>query len=654
MKKQLFFFVLFLFGITSIQAQQKFFFKEDFEKGQYPAKWKKKSVAKDGGWKIAKAVDVKSANFDFKGNTTYFASTNDDKCNCDKSSDVLITAPINLKGATTVHLGMKAFFLGFHGFDSLGTVVPEKAFVQASNDAGATWKTLNPIETTANVDTIIASGNIKWEKRAFDLTPYNQDTAVLLAFNYGDGGLDFFGLAIDDVEIYEPLAIEASYRSAALNEYTLKTKPTTIKGKLFNFGSTPITDIEMSYTVAGKKETQTITGLNIASLEKGEITHPTPYNYIESGKIQFDVTINKINGVLATNSDTLRTTVLSKSGYRKPVFEEATGTWCTWCPRGAVFMDSIAHVYKDEFIGVAVHNNDPMRVSAYNLGLTSTPGFGGFPSIVGDRKRIIDPYGIFNLYEDRKAALTPFDVSHTVVYDSISRKATVVVTTKSYTNSTGVDFRMNVVLTEDNVKGTSSSYAQVNAYSGGVNGVMGGFELLPNPVPASKMHYNFVGRALLGDYIGTANSIPSTIKDGDVYTYTYTYTVPATMNPKQMKVISMVLNNKDGSVMNGNIRTLLNSASVGVEEFFNPLSFNVYPNPMQNEASIELNLEKTTNVNVRVFNLLGQTVALQEYGQLSGFQKLAFSTQHLTNGTYLLFVKTDNGLATRKITVFRE
>ncbi|MEY4905374.1 MAG: hypothetical protein RLZZ292_3189 [Bacteroidota bacterium] len=654
MKKQLFLSLLFLCGILAAQAQQKFFFKEDFEKGQYPAKWKKKSVAKDGGWKIAQAADVKSASFDFKGNTTYFASTNDDKCNCDKSNDVLITAPINLKGATTVHLAMKAFFLGFHALDSVGTIVPEKAFVQASTDAGATWKTLNAIETTANVDTVVASGNIKWGKRAFDLTPYNKDTAVLISFNYQDSGVDFFGLAIDDVEIYEPLPIEAGYRSTALTEYTLKAKPTTIKGKLFNFGSAPITDVEMSYTIAGKKETQKITGLNIPSLEKAEIVHPTLYNYAASGKVQFDVTIDKINGTVSTNSDTLRTTVLSKSGYRKPVFEEATGTWCTWCPRGAVFMDSIASIYKEEFIGVAVHNNDPMRVAPYNLGLTSTPGFGGFPSIIGDRKRIVDPYGIFYLYEDRKAALTPFDVSHTVAFDSISRKATIVVTAKSYTNMTGVDFRINAVLTEDNVKGTISGYNQVNAYSGGANGVMGGFELLPNPVPASKMHYNFVGRALLGDYVGTANSIPNAIKDGDVYTHTYTYTVPATMNVKNMKVVSLVLNNKDGSVMNGNIRTLLNATSVGVAEFFDNLSLNVYPNPMQNEATIELNTENTTNVNIRIFNLLGQTVALQDYGKLSGFQKLSLSTNHLTNGTYFLFVKTDNGLASRKIIIFKE
>lgn len=31
---------------------------------------------------------------------------------------------------------------------------------------------------------------------------------------------------------------------------------------------------------------------------------------------------------------------------------------------------------------------------------------------------------------------------------------------------------------------------------------MGGFELLPNPVPAAKMTYNHVARAILGGWAG--------------------------------------------------------------------------------------------------------------------------------------------------------
>lgn len=40
------------------------------------------------------------------------------------------------------------------------------------------------------------------------------------------------------------------------------------------------------------------------------------------------------------------------------------------------------------------------------------------------------------------------------------------------------DFNINLVLTEDGVKGTTSAYNQSNAYAGGTNGIMGGFELL--------------------------------------------------------------------------------------------------------------------------------------------------------------------------------
>lgn len=66
--------------------------------------------------------------------------------------------------------------------------------------------------------------------------------------------------------------------------------------------------------------------------------------------------------------------------------EEATGTWCTWCPRGAVFMAKMKEDYPDDFIGIAVHNQDPMTLTSYNTGLTNLPGFSGFPSVVVRRQ----------------------------------------------------------------------------------------------------------------------------------------------------------------------------------------------------------------------------------------------------------------------------
>ena len=55
-----------------------------------------------------------------------------------------------------------------------------------------------------------------------------------------------------------------------------------------------------------------------------------------------------------------------------------------------------------------------------------------------------------------------------------------------------------MALTEDGVRRVmTSGYNQVNAYAGNALGPMGGFESLPNPVPAAQMVYDHVARVLL-------------------------------------------------------------------------------------------------------------------------------------------------------------
>ena len=84
-----------------------------------------------------------------------------------------------------------------------------------------------------------------------------------------------------------------------------------------------------------------------------------------------------------------------------------------------------------------------------------------------------------------------------------------------------------MILTEDGVTGTSSDYAQANAYANNANGPMGGYENLPNPVPASQMVYDHVGRAIPTGYDGVAGSIPANVVSNEVNVYNVEYAVPA-------------------------------------------------------------------------------------------------------------------------------
>ncbi|MBL7832200.1 MAG: hypothetical protein JNK41_14330, partial [Saprospiraceae bacterium] len=180
------------------------------------------------------------------------------------------------------------------------------------------------------------------------------------------------------------------------------------------------------------------------------------------------------------------------------VVEEATGTWCGFCVRGAVYMDQLTEKYGDDFVGIAVHNgtNDPMVVPTYDQGTTNFPNFSGFPSAIVARKHLVSPEDIETPFLQEAAIAPTVDLTATATYDKVTRE--LVVNLSSTTTKNYVAPKFFIALIEDGVTGTSAGYNQSNYYSGGSLGPMGGFENLPNPVPANQMVYNHVARALFG------------------------------------------------------------------------------------------------------------------------------------------------------------
>ena len=72
---------------------------------------------------------------------------------------------------------------------------------------------------------------------------------------------------------------------------------------------------------------------------------------------------------------------------RKVVLEEGTGTWCGYCPMGVLAIDQLKATYGDQFIPIAVHNNDVMTVSEYDEALQ----FANFPIGLVDRTQLCYP-----------------------------------------------------------------------------------------------------------------------------------------------------------------------------------------------------------------------------------------------------------------------
>ena len=154
----------------------------------------------------------------------------------------------------------------------------------------------------------------------------------------------------------------------------IKSGEQEVKGTIFNFGTEPLTSFEVTYTIGDyTSPVYVVDGINIKTGETYSFTHDVAYNFNKLGEVNVELTVGKPNGVEdnspANNTLTTTLTVLDYAPSRRVVGEEGTGTWCGWCVRGHVFMDYMDEKYPDTWIGIAVHNGDPMVVDDYDTGM---------------------------------------------------------------------------------------------------------------------------------------------------------------------------------------------------------------------------------------------------------------------------------------------
>lgn len=79
-----------------------------------------------------------------------------------------------------------------------------------------------------------------------------------------------------------------------------------------------------------------------------------------------------------------------------------------------------------------------------------------------------------------------------------------------------------------------------------------------------------------------------------------------------------------------------------------------YPNPFSNKTEISFNLQTAGDVDLRVYNLLGQEIALLKNGHFpAGNHVAAFDASSLAAGVYLYILETKQGRQTRRLSIVR-
>jgi hypothetical protein len=91
-------------------------------------------------------------------------------------------------------------------------------------------------------------------------------------------------------------------------------------------------------------------------------------------------------------------------------------------------------------------------------------------------------------------------------------------------------------------------------------------------------------------------------------------------------------------------------SAVGLEESgINELS--IYPNPINNIATVSFNVEGMERTSIEVFNTIGQNVQSIDLGVVSGNQLVKLNATDLSSGFYLINIKSGSKTVTTRVTV---
>lgn len=666
-----------LFLLTTLVASLSFgqLFSDDFESyapgsyiGPQSTSWTTWSGAEGG----AEDVTITTNQASSGTNSTYFSSTS---ANGGPQDVVLDFGPLYNSGVFTFQSDFfvnseKTGYFNFQGTQTIGQVWALNVNFNNGNmyiDDGitsnlvvstypqATWFTLKiEANLTLKVWKAYIDGNLVG-------TWINGINAL--------ASLDLFPIQnsqfyVDDVSFdHQPYTLTELNGMMAMAQIGGELAGQTVTPKLtvVNAGTTAINSFDVNLNYGGNNYSQSVTGVNITSTSNYVVTlNSFP---LVAGNQVYTATVSNVNGMTIDNvsSDDVLTGSINPvvpAAGKIVVSEEATGTWCQWCPRGAVFMDQFEEKYSQFWAGIAVHNGDPMADAEYDAafgGLIS-----GYPSALVDRGNDVDPSGMSIDFLSRVQVAPKALLTNGAMWDPASRTLDVSVTA-NFQASANSNYKMACVLTEDEVTGTGSGYNQSNAYAGGNNGVMGGYETLGNPVPAAQMVYQHVARAIAPSFSGLTGSFPATVNTGELHTVNFQFILPATWDENEIHIIGLLID-PAGRIDNAGKTTIAEAVANGYQSGGNAGLFDnlnnqldeavkVYPNPASDFVNIEMLLETESSVFIKLIDASGQEVTSKNFGKIEDSWIIPLDTRNLDAGLYLIQIDLNGEIINKRLII---
>ena len=378
---------------------------------------------------------------------------------------------------------------------------------------------------------------------------------------------------------------------------------------------------------------------------------------VNTGNYDVQVTISNVNGnggaSYTLNKDIQ---VLGAVFPKTVVYEEGTGTWCGWCTRGLVGLSTMANTHANDgtWIGIGVHNADPMTVAAYDTEIGNF--IGGYPSGIMDRHNVeVDP-GLASLTAayDQHVQINPeakIEITGQTWNDA-SRAFTVDVATTFALDMNGADYNTALIVLENGVTG-GNGYEQANYYDDGAAGPLvdwDGFNYVGagDPIPAANMVYDHVARQLVDGWDGSANSVPTNVVFNTANPFNYSGSIPAAHDETETEFVALIINNATGEIVNATHAAL--NIPVGIN-IINNSNFNIYPNPTT--GMLKIRASEKGNYQITIFDISGQVVF--KHNLLIEADRVAeFNLSDLPIGAYSVQCIGNEMIKTERLIIVKE
>lgn len=439
------------------------------------------------------------------------------------------------------------------------------------------------------------------------------------------------------------------------------------EGTIRNLGGATVNSFDLNYSVnGGATITETIDNLYIPTLSSQSFTiQSNPWIPSSTGEYNVELWITAVNDktdtIVADNSSDKVFGIFDNSTDRLPLYEVFTSSTCNPCRPGNIQLHSVLDNYSNgqdfALIKYQVHfpgTGDPYftmegyeRFNYYEASSAPTLVVNG-----GMETAPNSWYGNPSIFETsdylRGQSLTSFATMDLAAVLEANQTVSIDVDVNPLVNWSASDFALFVAIvekkTEKNIKSNGERefhYVMKKMLPDGEGLALSDFQA--NEAISEEFEYTFKGdyrlpKAALdpnsGNYIGIDHSIEHSVEE---------FT--------DLAVVAWVQDMNNGEVWQSVVADV--TTGTGIDEHQAVAKMVVVPNPVENQATLQLDLVKNEKASIQIISVDGKVMqqVAQDASLVAGSHSFRLNTQELAPGMYFVRVQTKSGASQTKFVV---